>query len=323
MWTTVKPTWRLITPVTCERIQEYLADYVEKTLEGALYESVSAHIERCAACRQDAALLKAALIELGHVPPPTPPLWLESQIMRRIDELERKGATGSRTILFGTRWLYAGLAAAALLAVAAVFFRPDLAMSGFFGAKPNEDDSKVVRQPKGQSLLKIEWNQLDGRSVPTLIASEPKAVPVAVFWTPDPVFGRPASPQPLWIGELKPSTTLAIPLGPVVLAPDQQIASAMITWRVNQKSSYIFVPTSSRQTRVATWQTRTSLTDLLRRISAQYGETIEYQASSSDSSPTVVLNKTDADIEAALNAIVNGSDYAVEKADDRWIVKPK
>lgn len=72
------------TNTVCDHVQEELSDYLEGNLAPQRNSAISAHIETCVACAQEARLLTSMLSVLQKLPPREPVLEIWSELEPKV-----------------------------------------------------------------------------------------------------------------------------------------------------------------------------------------------------------------------------------------------
>lgn len=98
--------------LSCERVQEILDAYIEQELETHLQDAVRQHLDRCAACRQEAEQLAQGLSLLRSFPRRPAPEHVRDRVLSAISVMDRPRPMGWR---LGR--LAAGLAASVLAVI--------------------------------------------------------------------------------------------------------------------------------------------------------------------------------------------------------------
>jgi len=70
----------------CDRAQEFLSDYLERTLDRPMTVALEAHLASCAGCREDVEALQATFSALEVVPEVEPPRDGAWQVMMKLRE---------------------------------------------------------------------------------------------------------------------------------------------------------------------------------------------------------------------------------------------
>ncbi len=116
--------------ITCSRVAVWLHLYLDGRLQPRHLAPLEAHLQQCAACRQELALLETVQHSLSRLQPEAEPADLTDRIMARVAtaELRRMHAEARR---FTLRWLDAwlALALATVSTLAFVLLNPALRVS--------------------------------------------------------------------------------------------------------------------------------------------------------------------------------------------------
>jgi anti-sigma factor RsiW len=112
----------------CERVKTWFNLYVDARLGAERLAPLEAHLETCATCRQELAVLEAIAAGLAHDVPVVEPEWLTSRILARVAAYEAQ-RSAART--FTLRWSDTLLAAllASITTLLFVLLDPNLRAS--------------------------------------------------------------------------------------------------------------------------------------------------------------------------------------------------
>lgn len=309
----------------CPQIQKLLNEYLEGSLERASREVVQAHLQQCAACRRELALLNILYRELPRLPEPKLPPQLGAQIQARL-QVER-WASRQGIPLWKSGWVWATAVPLFILAFSLGAFsaRPDgilnALMPSLFSPKPVP--SPPPTPPRMEKSLQIEWRNVKGQRVPVLIASEIKPTVVSLSWSTE-TREENASPQVLWQGVLNPEQKLVLPLVGLKKDPLSHSDGVILWWQAGKEKRTLFLPTHSAPIQRATLHLRGSLKKALWAVAAQYRVVIEWQPIAPDDNPMVVLAVEEVGVEKALEALLEGTPYrSLQKAPGHWLVYPE
>lgn len=88
----------------CDRVRELISEYYEDTLDAALKEKISIHMDSCASCRYDLESIKKTYKYLESIPDIDPPVNFRANILAKAAEIQERKTVKRK--LFGMTWLY-------------------------------------------------------------------------------------------------------------------------------------------------------------------------------------------------------------------------
>jgi hypothetical protein len=76
--------------MNCDQVQARLSEYLEKSLERAVHETVESHLSSCPRCQAEAETLAESVRSVADLPSVEPPLGFSQRVMTRVrEEAER------------------------------------------------------------------------------------------------------------------------------------------------------------------------------------------------------------------------------------------
>ena len=112
--------------MTCARVRTCLQCYVDGRLSVRRLARVEAHLESCAACRQDLSVLEAVCLGASNLSYVEEPEALTRAIMARVSELEARRTAGARRFSLGLADALLASALATVVTVIFLWFQPGL-----------------------------------------------------------------------------------------------------------------------------------------------------------------------------------------------------
>lgn len=311
----------------CEKVKTLLADYLDGTLDKTLKVSLESHLQGCAACEREMRALSVLWRELPKLQAPDPPAFLHERVMSRVEahawNEQRQRRLSFRNVMMS--WQFAaGVAATLLLGVLTIAFTNPNGVQGFFGfpgggQASTQEVRPTTTSPAGKTEMRIEWRNSDNKVLPVLVTGTNVPEKATLAWSMN-AFDTDGAAQVIWQGELKPGTTLEMPLGWASQMPMPKASAFILWWSTSNKTRAFYVPANYPPMRIADIRLQQPLSEALQHIASQYQVVIEWQPVNRNN-PYVVLDVREATVEDALNKLLEGTPYIVRSEGERWVVR--
>lgn len=311
----------------CEKVKTLLTDYLDGTLDKTLRMSLESHLQGCATCQREMRALSVLWKELPKLQAPELPAFLHERIMSRVEahawNEQRQRRLSFRNVIMS--WQFAaGAAATLLLVVLTMTFTAPKGVQGFFGFLNSKQtptqEARPTPPPAGvKNGLSIEWRNSNSSLLPVLVAGTTVPEKATLAWSTN-AFDTGGNAQVIWQGELKPGTTLELPLGWASRMPMPKASAFILWWNSSNKARAFFVPVNYPPTPMADIRLQQPLSEALQHIASQYQVVIEWQPVNQNN-PYVVLDIREATIEESLNKLLEGTPYVVRSDGERWVVR--
>jgi hypothetical protein len=312
--------------MNCEKVNTLLTDYLDGKLDRALSVSLESHLQGCASCEREMHALSILWKELPKLQAQEPPAFLHERIMSRVEahawNEQRQPRLSFRNLIMS--WQFAaGVATTLLLGMLTIAFANPKGVQGFFGFSFEGDSStqelRPMPHPVMQTGAKVEWRSANGNSLPVFVIGTDRLEKATLAWSSNALDTGEAA-QVLWQGELKPGTTLEMPLSWASRMPMPKANAFMLWWNTPSKARVFFIPVNYPAMKIAGIRLQQPLSGALQHISAQYQMVIEWQPSNRNN-PFVVLDVSDATAEETLNKLLEGTPYVARLEGECWVVR--
>ncbi|MDW8106699.1 MAG: zf-HC2 domain-containing protein [Armatimonadota bacterium] len=299
----------------CEQIQSLLHDYVEGSLGTVMHQQVEAHLACCAECQRELRYVRGIWQGLRQMPEVAPPADLHARIMTHVRANTRLREPAPHVAFL--RWFGAAAVAASLLLMGFLIVQSDgvQAAFGFGGMRKTVAESG---QPLPAGIF-VEYREAnDGTRLPVLLARMNFESRAWLRYLPENA-APGASPVLLWHGTLQPGRTIEIPLQALLKATTGRVVT--LYWNTETRSSVLYMPVGYPPAKVANLRLQAKLGDALRELASIYQTPIESDPECHE--PLVVLDVRNATIEQALQQLLIGTGYRLEREGVLWRVKAK
>ncbi|MDH4232115.1 MAG: DUF2275 domain-containing protein [Nitrospirota bacterium] len=150
----------------CDKIQELLSAYLERTLSPAERERMDKHLGACPACAASLADLEKTLHYLHGLEDIVPPAWLTQQVMTRVKEESESSKKSLWKKLFFPLYIKLPLEAAGVFLIA---------VTALYVFKSIEPEIQTVMAPSEETVA--EYNAREKEVAPVTKAQKPTQLP--------------------------------------------------------------------------------------------------------------------------------------------------